>query len=61
MKIFSSVLLGFQHYMKTNETCAAIYPIARKTLALSTTKRQHSAVLYKDGADIRFTIDRVGN
>ena len=60
MKVFNSVVQAYPHYIKTGETCVAIYPYDKKALYLSTTKRSHAAVLYKDGKDHRFFIDRVG-
>lgn len=60
MKIFSNVIDAYRHYSCTKETCAAVYPYDARALYLTTTRRQQSVVLYKDGKDIRFVIERVG-
>lgn len=60
MKIFNSVIEAYQYYKRTGEDCAAVYPYDRRALYLNTTKRSHQVVLYRDGKDTRFLVDRIG-
>lgn len=60
MRTFSNVSDAARYFSTTGKDCIAVYPYDARALYLNTTKRQHVAILYKNGQDTRFVIDRVG-